>query len=84
MDGQSFAPNGLRETDTASDCLLIKRHCTGRAKMTMTNLCSKFAISFVFCCPAYATSGNNKTANILGRALTRGGGGKINLNAQEK
>jgi hypothetical protein len=29
VDGQSFAPIGLRKTDTASDWLLIKRHCIG-------------------------------------------------------
>jgi len=29
VDGQSFAPIGLHKTDTASDWLLIKRHCIG-------------------------------------------------------
>ena len=29
VDGQSFAPIGLHETDAASDWLLIKRHCIG-------------------------------------------------------
>ncbi len=27
VDGQSFAPIGLRKTDAASDWLLIKHHC---------------------------------------------------------
>ena len=27
VEGQSFAPIGLHKTDTASDWLLIKRHC---------------------------------------------------------
>ncbi len=29
VDGQSFAPIGLRKTDAASDWLLIKHHCIG-------------------------------------------------------
>ncbi len=29
VDGQIFAPIGLHRTDTASDWLLIKRHCNG-------------------------------------------------------
>ncbi len=29
VDGQSFALIGLHKTDTASDGLLIKRHCIG-------------------------------------------------------
>jgi hypothetical protein len=29
VDGRSFAPIGLHETDSASDWLLIKRHCIG-------------------------------------------------------
>jgi hypothetical protein len=29
VDGQSFAPIGLHKIDTASDWLLIKRHCIG-------------------------------------------------------
>ncbi len=50
---------GLHKTDTASDCSLIKWHCIGWTKTTTTNLCTKFAINFVFCCPAYTTSGIN-------------------------
>ncbi len=30
VNGQSFAPIGLHKMDTASDWLLIKRHCTDR------------------------------------------------------
>jgi hypothetical protein len=29
LHGQSFAPIGLNKIDTASDWLLIKRHCIG-------------------------------------------------------
>ncbi len=72
MDGQSFAPIGFHKTDMPliGCSLLLKRHCTSRAKSTTSNLSqsSRSTSSFAALryCVRYATSGIKKISIYQG------------------